>query len=169
MQKSQKWTVVWDDWHQAPYAYRDNQWVGYDNEKSIALKVDFAKSLNLAGAMIWSVETDDFRGTCGKKYPLLNKIIEVLDGGVVIRPTFPPTTERPTAVTDEDGSTSPQPGKKECTKYGFFRDPQDCGKYFECIPSGGGQFSMINYNCSEGMAFDEKSKICVDKKSVPGC
>ena len=42
MQKTQKWNVVWDDWYMAPYAYQDRQWVGYDNEASIRLKVSNA-------------------------------------------------------------------------------------------------------------------------------
>lgn len=57
-----------------PYAYKGNQWIGYDNEQSVKLKVEFAKSYSLGGVMIWSVETDDFRGICGSKYPLLNAI-----------------------------------------------------------------------------------------------
>ncbi|GFV83266.1 probable chitinase 2 [Trichonephila clavipes] len=39
MQTTQKWNVVWDDYYMAPYAYQDRQWVGYDNEASIRLKV----------------------------------------------------------------------------------------------------------------------------------
>lgn len=34
-----EWTIVWDEEQQVPYAYNGNQWVGYDNPESIALKV----------------------------------------------------------------------------------------------------------------------------------
>lgn len=70
--------MVFDEEQQVPYAYKGNQWVGYDNVKSVQLKVEFAKNYNLGGVMIWSVETDDFRGTCGSKYPILNAINNAL-------------------------------------------------------------------------------------------
>ncbi|GFY52631.1 probable chitinase 10, partial [Trichonephila inaurata madagascariensis] len=44
MQATQKWNVVWDDYYMAPYAYQDRQWVGYDNEASIRLKVSACSS-----------------------------------------------------------------------------------------------------------------------------
>lgn len=75
-----------------PYAYKDDQWVGYDDPQSIAKKVSVIKELRLGGAMvslralqeinfhfllfqIWSLEHDDFRGNCGgEKYPLLRTL-----------------------------------------------------------------------------------------------
>lgn len=35
---------VWDDVQKVPYATAGNQWVGYDNEKSIQLKVHINKN-----------------------------------------------------------------------------------------------------------------------------
>lgn len=36
----------------------------YDSTRSIAIKTRFAMRHNLAGAMVWSVDTDDFMGDC---------------------------------------------------------------------------------------------------------
>lgn len=36
----------------------------FDSSRSIARKIKFAMSRNLAGAMIWSIDTDDFHGDC---------------------------------------------------------------------------------------------------------
>lgn len=36
----------------------------FDSSRSIARKMKFAMSRNLAGAMIWSIDTDDFHGDC---------------------------------------------------------------------------------------------------------
>lgn len=38
--------------------------VVFDSSRSIANKIKFAMSRNLGGAMIWSVDTDDFHGDC---------------------------------------------------------------------------------------------------------
>ena len=38
------------------------KWVSYDNERSVKLKADLAWDKNLAGVMVWSIETDDFNG-----------------------------------------------------------------------------------------------------------
>ncbi|KAH8299837.1 hypothetical protein KR044_006718, partial [Drosophila immigrans] len=68
------WQTVFDDAAKSPYAFQGDQWVGYDNVQSIELKMQLVSSRNLGGAMIWSIETDDFRGICGESYPLLKAI-----------------------------------------------------------------------------------------------
>lgn len=57
-----------------PHRVVDDTWIGYEDEISIGLKVDFAVSKGLGGVMIWSLDTDDFLGTCGRKYRLLNVV-----------------------------------------------------------------------------------------------
>nr|XP_022907383.1 acidic mammalian chitinase-like [Onthophagus taurus] len=68
------WKESWNVEQMVPYAYFYDQWVGYDNEKSIDIKVAYADLMNLGGIMVWSIETDDFHGLCGSKNPLLNQI-----------------------------------------------------------------------------------------------
>ncbi|XP_072382080.1 chitinase-3-like protein 1 [Diabrotica undecimpunctata] len=63
-------TYYWDDEQKVPHRVWEDQWAGYDDQRSIQYKVDFAVSHNLAGVLIWSLDTDDFRGECGRKYPL---------------------------------------------------------------------------------------------------
>lgn len=62
------WNSSWDGHKaQAIASYRDvntSKVVVFDSPRSIANKMRFAMKLNLAGAMIWSVDTDDFRGDC---------------------------------------------------------------------------------------------------------
>ncbi|XP_033321130.2 acidic mammalian chitinase [Megalopta genalis] len=68
------WTVVWDRKEDVPYAYKGNQWVSYDDPRSIKQKAAYAKHHNLGGVMIWSVDTDDFHGNCGPKDALLKAV-----------------------------------------------------------------------------------------------
>lgn len=46
--------------------------ITYDNERSIADKVRFAMEKGLAGAMVWSIDTDDFQGDCSDDEQFVN-------------------------------------------------------------------------------------------------
>ena len=63
----------------APYMYKDTKWVSFDNVESIKYKTQFAYDQGLAGVMVWSIDTDDFKGLCGgPRYPLLRTINNAL-------------------------------------------------------------------------------------------
>lgn len=62
-----------------PFARKGNQWVSFDDPKMIRRKSELVRSLNLGGAMVWALDLDDFRGSCGNgKHPLLTQIARVL-------------------------------------------------------------------------------------------
>lgn len=62
----------------APYAVNDRRWFSFDDEESIKEKCDYVKKNGLGGGMIWSIDTDDFKGFCtGQKFPLLNMMAQV--------------------------------------------------------------------------------------------
>ena len=94
-------TIVWDRHHLAPYAYWGRQWVGYDNVRSITLKAAYARAMGLGGAMLWSLETDDFANRCGGgRYPLLNAVKRVFAEEEV------PPLPLPGAGEEESSSTT---------------------------------------------------------------
>ncbi|CAH2001363.1 unnamed protein product [Acanthoscelides obtectus] len=72
------WTYEWDDEMKVPFRYKSDQLVGYDDVRSMTEKVLYANSKKLGGIMLWSLDTDDFRGLCGRAYPLLKTIKENL-------------------------------------------------------------------------------------------
>ena len=49
-----------DDVDIGPYAYKNNQWVGYDTVNSAKKKADYIIQKDLGGAMFWETSTDDF-------------------------------------------------------------------------------------------------------------
>jgi hypothetical protein len=54
----------------------DDQWVGYDNQRSISLKVKWAYSMLLGGTMLWTLDFDDYSGQfCDQgTFPIANAI-----------------------------------------------------------------------------------------------
>lgn len=62
-----------------PYATLGNQWVSYDDIADIRRKSEFVKDLNLGGGMVWAIDLDDFKNTCGCGHsPLLTTMNQVL-------------------------------------------------------------------------------------------
>ena len=53
---------VFDDEAKANYAYKGNEWVGFDDPSSVIHKTKWIKDNGYAGGMIWSMDLDDFRG-----------------------------------------------------------------------------------------------------------
>jgi len=89
---------VFDEYLQAPYGMFKNwgeakdQWYSFDDVQSLRYKVQLANKYNLLGGMVWSVETDDFHGTCGDGVnPLMVAIKDELNNGGNNPPTPPPT------------------------------------------------------------------------------
>ncbi|XP_036357598.1 acidic mammalian chitinase-like [Octopus sinensis] len=73
------WKSLWIDDQEVPYAYGGDQWVGYENAASVRIKARNIVKNNFAGAFVWSLEMDDFSGSCNEgKSPLMNTIGNVL-------------------------------------------------------------------------------------------
>lgn len=102
--KKQKWHTEFDKEQQVPYAYKEDQWVSYDNPESIEKKCQYVAERRLAGAMIWSLDFDDFNGAfCGQgKYPLLTTVKKTLDR--FQRPTTPMRVHKTTQATTNNGA-----------------------------------------------------------------
>lgn len=125
MQKRESWTVIRDPYGLAPYAYRERQWVGYDDMESIAIKTRFASSMNLGGAMIWSIETDDFLGEChGQKFPLLNTINRVFAEGNSEKPT-PAPVPTSTEGSEKEGPEREGPASSSTTQFPLSSSTQE--------------------------------------------
>ncbi|CAL1532906.1 unnamed protein product, partial [Lymnaea stagnalis] len=85
--KDKGWEAEWIDEQAVPYSYGGDQWAGYEDKKSIAIKAKNILKRNLAGAFVWSLEMDDFGGVCGQgQYPLISTIVEIIGGGAPNQP-----------------------------------------------------------------------------------
>ncbi|KAK2190227.1 hypothetical protein NP493_85g00003 [Ridgeia piscesae] len=63
-------TRVFHAEHQVPYAFKNDQWVGYDDVQSLTGKVNWLQTQGYGGWMVWALDLDDFKhNVCGQATP----------------------------------------------------------------------------------------------------
>ena len=153
------------------------KWVSFDNERSVELKGGLAVQQGLAGAMVWSIETDDFQGDCGNgTFPLLRSLNRALAGAVTAqeskcdpaayKTTPPPLPKsRPKTRITPRPAVAPNPGPAPASGAGSGSvcvkpnepnpDPSDCSKFFLC--AAGKPHPM---SCREGTLYNPSVMTC---------
>ncbi|TRY78294.1 hypothetical protein TCAL_06895 [Tigriopus californicus] len=49
----------------------------------------------------------------------------------------------------------------QCTQAGFFRDPEDCTRFYRCVDLWGvGNYQVYTFSCPAGTVFDESVSVC---------
>jgi len=186
-QRAGGWDIVFDEYLQAPYGTfssysgTKDQWYSFDDTESLRFKVQLANKYNLLGGMVWSVETDDFQGSCGDGVnPLMLAIKDELNGGSPNPPTPGPiktttsTTRDPTAPTEATTTTKPhttvQPDEK-CKHEGIndHEDPKDCIHFYICTVKADGTWDAQLEECGAGTVFNPSISGCDFPANVPGC
>lgn len=72
------WIKEFDQHAQVPYMHKGDQWISYDNPRSIRHKVEAAKERSLGGIMLWSCDTDNFRGKSGDRHEIQQAIADAM-------------------------------------------------------------------------------------------
>lgn len=78
-------TVIKEDAEaKVPYLYKGSQWISYDNADSVIAKAKYIRENKLRGAMIYSLNADDYNGVCDQlsgrvKFPLATTVRNTLD------------------------------------------------------------------------------------------
>ncbi|XP_040073593.2 chitotriosidase-1-like [Ixodes scapularis] len=70
-------TRHFDDESMVPFATNDRTWISYDDQESVAIKARWILAENFSGTMTFSLNSDDWQGTCGHgAFPLQKSILE---------------------------------------------------------------------------------------------
>ncbi|KAL4622399.1 acidic mammalian chitinase-like isoform X2 [Arapaima gigas] len=136
-------TAAWDTPQNVPYAYNGwKVWVGYDNVKSFNIKVQWLKQNNFGGAVVWTIDLDDFSGTfCGQgQYPLIHTLKSRLGTG-----------------QSEYQNPSPPVFHYFCVgkANGLYPDPANKNQYYACNK---GQAYI--QHCATGLVFNPSCSCC---------
>nr|XP_027225089.1 chitinase-3-like protein 1 [Penaeus vannamei] len=149
MQRDNEWTVVLDPDMNEPYAfYTENKiWCGYEDALSMWVKGQYARSQGLGGVMVWSLETDDFSGSCtGRPYNLIRSMTE----GFLDLPFSTPVP--PTAAPE----TTPEPlVTPACSEGDYYLEDIQCDRYWHCVNG-----NAIPGDCSPGLVWDMAVESC---------
>uniref|UniRef100_UPI00398E9B5A acidic mammalian chitinase-like n=1 Tax=Pristiophorus japonicus TaxID=55135 RepID=UPI00398E9B5A len=155
-----------------PYAFKGNQWVGYDDRQSFTLKAQWLKNNNFEGAMVWSLDLDDFSGTkCTEGvYPLINtlkSLLKINECEPSSDTATPPVTNRVNTTTPSNTTTTATTtpattiADEKLNKWcqgkpdGTHADPNDQNKFYNC--AHGRTYHM---NCPASLVFDESCLCC---------
>nr|XP_002717503.2 chitotriosidase-1 [Oryctolagus cuniculus] len=141
-----------------PYVFRDNQWVGFDDVESFKAKASYLKQMGLGGAMVWTLDLDDFRGSfCNQgPYPLIQTLHRELSlpDGPSGRPE--PGVPAPGQPSQPERDPSPGPGAFcQGRADGLYPNPQDRASFYTC--AGGRLFQQ---SCPPGLVFNPSCKCC---------
>uniref|UniRef100_V5GTJ2 Acidic mammalian chitinase n=2 Tax=Anoplophora glabripennis TaxID=217634 RepID=V5GTJ2_ANOGL len=77
-------TPVFDMDTKSPYASKSHEWISFDNTESFMYKSEFIRDNKFGGAMVYCLNSDDYRGVCqspegnGKKFPLVKVARQIL-------------------------------------------------------------------------------------------
>ncbi|XP_061488232.1 acidic mammalian chitinase-like [Rhineura floridana] len=177
-------TQAWDAPQDVPYAYKGNEWLGYDNIKSFNIKAEWLKKNNFAGAMVWSLDLDDFTGTfCNQgKYPLITTLKNALGlQSASCKAPSQPIAPIPPAHSGGSSSGSPSSGSGGSPSSsggspsssggspsssggsgfcagraaGLYPDPTDKNSFYHCV--NGRTFLQ---HCQTGLVFDTSCSCC---------
>lgn len=73
------WKVVHN--RAGSYIHKNNQSIAFDDVENIRAKAKLICEMNLGGGVLWTLDYDDFRGSCGcGKYPLITALNQEIRG-----------------------------------------------------------------------------------------
>ncbi|XP_066480752.1 acidic mammalian chitinase [Tiliqua scincoides] len=161
-------TEAWDSPQDVPYAYKGNEWLGYDNIKSFQIKAEWLKQNNFGGAMVWAIDLDDFTGTfCNQgKFPLITTLKNALglQSASCTAPAEPnpPITAAPSGGSgsgsgSSGGGSSSSGGSGFCAgkANGLYPVANNKNAFWHCLNG-----NTYEQHCQTGLVYDSSCECC---------
>ncbi|XP_076293318.1 uncharacterized protein LOC143215245 [Lasioglossum baleicum] len=185
-----EWTVERDEDLTAPYAFKNKTWIALEDKISISIKGKYALLRELPGLAIHNIE-NDFETDCGKpltheihhsftdfkrrsRAAVLNALEDDLHQTQLTYSTKVKSSEfRVTRVVDTEGHIRAVRENTQteftCSRQGYFVHPKSCNRFYRCVKFNQEveDYSVFEFDCPAGLAFDERTEVCVWPGSLP--
>ncbi|XP_044589708.1 uncharacterized protein LOC123268564 isoform X26 [Cotesia glomerata] len=179
-----EWTIERDEDLTAPYAFSNNSWIAFEDKISAKIKGKYVLLRDLAGLAIRDLE-NDLKNDCGNTITenVYNSITEnrrksreaVLTS--LEDDIYSPETSYPKNLKSSDYRISRIIDSKgqiqavreniqtefSCPHQGYYVHPLSCNRFYRCVQFDQHveQYSVFEFDCPAGLAFDETTDVCV--------
>ncbi|CAH0564421.1 unnamed protein product [Brassicogethes aeneus] len=190
MKNSKNWTLERDQDQAGPYIFSEDQWIAFEDSTSMDIKAKYSRVRGLAGIALKDLSQDG-----GLKCE--STILEAASNGLSRQARAPrgavlhsleremlASSARPldsiqvspyriSRVIDTEGSVhvirQDTRTEFECSRQGYFVHPRSCNRFYRCVKFDqlSDEFSVFEFDCPAGLAFDERVEVCVWPGSLP--
>uniref|UniRef100_A0A3P8WTR7 chitinase n=1 Tax=Cynoglossus semilaevis TaxID=244447 RepID=A0A3P8WTR7_CYNSE len=147
-----------------PYAVTENQWVGFDNRESLGTKVSYLREKNFGGAVVWSLDLDDFDGKfCNQSdSPFISHLNDlILTPNTITTTIITPTTTQ--TLTTTQPFTTPATTTEPFTHQGYcidnddgiYPNPDDIFSFLQCTNK-----ETVVHQCQPGLRYRANCTCC---------
>ncbi|XP_017768341.1 PREDICTED: uncharacterized protein LOC108556655 isoform X2 [Nicrophorus vespilloides] len=184
------WTLERDQDQAGPYIFREKEWIAFEDSMSMDIKAKYARVRGLAGLALKDVSQDG-GSSCGgsllaaaaeglsrqaraPRGALLHSLErEILETPAKKSKNVQLSPYRISRVIDVEGKVhvirQDTRTEFECSRQGYFVHPRSCGRFYRCVKFDQltEEFSVFEFDCPAGLAFDERVEVCVWPGSLP--
>nr|XP_018912156.1 PREDICTED: uncharacterized protein LOC109040634 [Bemisia tabaci]XP_018912157.1 PREDICTED: uncharacterized protein LOC109040634 [Bemisia tabaci]XP_018912158.1 PREDICTED: uncharacterized protein LOC109040634 [Bemisia tabaci] len=189
------WTVERDEDLTAPYAYNNATWVAFDDSTSASIKGKYVLLRELAGVAVMNIEAEDWSNDCTQPGPtVLSTLYDTLTNigrktraaqlyslqeqlhqasPFAFAADVQVSPYRVVRVVDRAGDIHVVrrqiKTEFECSRQGYFTHPSGCNRFYRCVKFNQyvEDYTVFEYDCPAGLAFDERYEVCVWPGSLP--
>ncbi|XP_044253485.1 uncharacterized protein LOC123004333 isoform X2 [Tribolium madens] len=184
------WTLERDQDQTGPYIFSKDQWIAFDDSTSIDIKAKYARVRGLAGMALKDLSQDGgtkcessildaaFTGLSRQARAPRGAVLHSLEREILetsARPldSIQVSPYRISRVIDVEGNVhvirKDTRTEFECSRQGYFVHPRSCGRFYRCVKFDqlSDEFSVFEFDCPAGLAFDSRVEVCVWPGSLP--
>ncbi|XP_034934501.1 uncharacterized protein [Chelonus insularis] len=185
-----EWTIERDEDLTAPYAFKNDSWIAFEDKISSKIKGKYILLRDLAGIGVRNIE-NDLPNDCGKTVTediyhsfttnqrksreavLMSLEDDIYNSEVVYPSNLKSSDFKIARIVDTQGNIHAVRENTHtefsCPKQGYYVHPKSCNRFYRCVKFNQQieQYSIFEFDCPAGLAFDETTEVCVWPGSLP--